>query len=378
MKKEFRIAFTGGGTGGHIYPLVAIAEELKTIIETSDVNFSMYYFGFAGIYANDVIGAGMKIINIIPVKIRRYFSVENIIDFIKFPFALIQSFFKVFMVMPDVLVSKGGTGAFPVVLACWLFRIPIMVHESDSIPGASNKLSFKFAKRFAVSFSKTLEIFQGEKVALTGNPIRRFLRENPDGLKKEDAKKLFGFDPSFPMILVLGGSQGSEGINDFMLDNATNLVSKYQILHQAGHVNFEKLKTELAVATKRFLPEQRERYKTVNFLRADMRDALIAADVVVSRAGSGAIFEIAAFGKPSILIPLKDSSSDHQLLNAYEYSKSGGCVIIEEDNLSSNIFLSQISSILEPGKYNKMSQGAISFSKPDAASIIAQELAKML
>jgi UDP-N-acetylglucosamine--N-acetylmuramyl-(pentapeptide) pyrophosphoryl-undecaprenol N-acetylglucosamine transferase len=182
-----------------------------------------------------------------------------------------------------------------------------------------------------------------------------------------------------PLILVLGGSQGSQKINEFMIDNAQELVRKYQILHQVGTKNFEQFKNELAVATKNFIPEQRSRYKIVDFLKKEIKDAYIACDIIVSRAGSGAIFEIAASKKPSILIPLDSAAKDHQRLNAYEYAKAGACVVIEEDNFKPAMFLGQIDLILSnKSKYQSMAQAAENFSKPKAAEIIAKEIINLL
>jgi UDP-N-acetylglucosamine--N-acetylmuramyl-(pentapeptide) pyrophosphoryl-undecaprenol N-acetylglucosamine transferase len=262
-----------------------------------------------------------------------------------------------------------------VVFVAWLYRIPIFVHESDSVPGLSTKFSVPFASKIGVSFRKTFDFISSQKVILVGNPIRPELLEIDPEMTKEKAKIMFGFDPLVPLILVIGGSQGSVRINEFMIDNAKELVSKYQILHQVGPQNFEGFKNELAVATKDFIPADRNRYKIVNFLQKEIREAYLAADIVVSRAGSGAIFEIAAFKKPSILIPLESAASDHQRLNAYEYAKNGACVVIEEDNLKPALFFTQIDIILNnKNKYQIMSQAAEKFAKPQASEIIAQEI----
>lgn len=381
MKKDLRIAFCGGGSGGHVYPLLAVAEKVKDIL-SKDVRipFEFYYFGDSGMYAKNFTDAGMKMKNITSFKIRRYFSLLNIIDVIKLPFAFVQAFLKMFSVMPDVLFSKGGTGSIPVVLAAWFFRVPVFIHESDSIPGLSNSISFGFSKRVAVSFSKTLEKLKGEKTALVGNPLRSFLLEDDEeGLTKEKAKKIFGFDPETPLVLVLGGSQGAVRINDFMLDNAKDFITRCQVLHQTGVDNFSDFKNELALATEGFIPEQRARYKIVDFFQKEIKEAMIAADIIISRSGSGAIFEIAYFKKPSILIPLKESARNHQFFNAYEYAQRGACIIIEEDNLKSTLFFVQLDNLLKDKiKYQEMEKRAGQFAKPLAADMIAQEIVRMI
>ncbi len=376
MKKELRIAFTGGGSGGHIYPLLAVAEETIHQARTSpDTSFSLFYFGSLGIHAEEFHTAGIKIKSIVSFKVRRYFSIRNIVDILLLPIALVQAFWKIFWTMPDVLFSKGGTGALPVVLAAWFFRVPIFVHESDSVPGLTNRITYPLAKRAGVAFAATQAIWDDEKTALVGNPIRPFLLESDEYLNKAKAKKILGFDSSLPLLLVLGGSLGSQRMNDFLLDNVTDLVSRYQIFHVTGPKNFESFKTELAVATKNFIQQERARYKIASYLKKEIKDALFAADVIISRAGSGAIFEIALSHTPSILVPLKESAGDHQRRNAYEYAQGGACVVIEENNLTNTIFFTQLEAILsDQNRYNTMGQAAGDFAKPDSATHIAQEL----
>lgn len=378
--KDIRIVFTGGGTGGHIFPLLAVAQEIKRVTaDHSDVRLLLYYMGAPGIYGNILSDAGLRIVSLITFKMRRYFSPLNVLDVIKFPFALVQAFFKMLFLMPNVVFSKGGSGALPVVFVAWLFRIPVFVHDSDSIPGATNSWSFGVARRIALSFNKALEFSPKQKSAVVGNPIRPSFFALDSDMTQEKAKRLFGFEPSLPLILVLGGSQGSTRVNDFMLDSVDSFVKKYQVLHQTGVEHFLKVKNELAVITKNFVPAERSRYKIVDFLQKELLEALLASDVVVSRAGSGAIFEIAALSKPSILIPLPESAHDHQRFNAYEYAKAGACVVMEEDNLSSALFFSQLNGLVDDqSRYQQMAQSARAFSKPDAARLIAQELLRLV
>lgn len=374
--KTLRIAFTGGGTGGHIYPLLAVAQEVKKISEQRfNGRMSLYYLGAPGMYGGVIAQSGIKIISLISFKMRRYFSVANIIDIIKLPFAFAQAFFKMLFLMPDVVFSKGGSGALAVVCAAWIFRIPIFVHDSDSVPGSTNVWSFRFAHRVGLSFSRALTYAPQAKSAVVGNPVREIFFARDSELTQEKAKRMFGIEPNLPLVLVLGGSQGSERINDFMLDCVGECVKSFSVLHQTGVENFTRVKNELAVATQHFVPIERSRYKIIDFLQQDLMEAMMAADVIISRAGSGAVFEIAAMGKPAILIPLPESAHDHQRYNAYEYAKAGACVVMEEDNLSPTLFFSQLNALItDPTKYQRMAQAAQAFSKPDAARLIAQEL----
>jgi len=362
-----------------MYPLIAVAQEVKKIAAQEGVNLSLFYFGSAGRYAQELVSLGVSIRSVASSKVRRYFSLLNVLDILKFPIALMQAFWKLFWVMPDALFSKGGTSSVPVVLAAWFYRVPVFIHESDSLPGMSNSFSAKLASRIAISFKKTQEIWDDQRVALTGNPIREFIAGGDAELDRNKAKRILGFDSSLPLLLVLGGSQGSQRLNSFLLDSILDFTSSYQVLHQVGVDNFKDFSAELAVATKSFIPEQRTRYKLVNFFsERDMGDALRAADVVISRAGSGAIFEIAASGAPSILIPLKGSSRNHQLYNASEYARAGGCIVVEEDNLTPGVFFAQLEKLLKNKEiYQQMSKAALAFAKPHAARVIALELLKI-
>ena len=379
MKKNLRIAYTGGGTGGHIYPLLAVADEVKELThQNENIEIQSFYFGAPGIYADEFIKRSIRIKKIMSPKLRRYFSLGNIIDLIKLPFAFIQALLKLWWVMPDVLFSKGGTGAFPIVCMAWVLRVPIIVHESDSVPGLTNRLSFPFATRVGVAFQNALTYVAKNKGAVVGNPIRPFLLATSD-VTQEQAKRIFGFDPQTPLILVLGGSQGSQRINSFLFDNAVELVQQYQVLHQVGIQNFKEASQELGIIFEQQISPLKSRYKVIDFFTNNLKDAFIAADMVVSRAGSGTLFEIAWFKKPAIIIPLSEAAHNHQWLNASAYEEKGGGILIEEENLKPILFTTQVKKILENKEvYNRMSQSAESFATPYAAAAIAQEILRLV
>src|SRR3989344_1248640 len=382
MSNELRIALTGGGTGGHVYPLFAVADEVRHILDPHFTArpYKLFYFGDTGSYRQEFVSRSIKVVHIGASKFRRYMSVLNIVDAIKFPFVLVQAVSKFFFVMPDALFSKGGTGAFPVVFAAWLFRVPVLIHESDTVPGLTNSLSAKFSTRVAVAFEKSAESFSGKKVAVVGNPIRAdLIRGSEDGdLSVEQAKRVLGFDPKFPLVLIMGGSQGSRRVNDFILDNAQGLVRKYQVLHQTGADNFESCKHELNLALEECMPEEKQRYKIAPFLKKEMKQAYEACDVIVSRAGSGAIFEAAYFAKPSVLIPLPEAGRNHQYYNAFEYASRGAAAVIEEENLKPALFFDQVDRILSKKEtYTSMSEAARSFQTPHAAAMIADEVVRL-
>ncbi len=377
-----RILFTGGGTGGHIYPIIAVTEELQMIVGQSKLD--LRYFGAAGPYRNLLETNGIKVSKILSAKLRRYFDLRNFFDIpILLPLSIIQAFWKVFWFMPDVLFSKGGPGSLPVVLAAKFYRVRIIIHDSDSIMGLANRIASRWADRIAVSFDSTAKaLFEDAKLAgkvtLVGNPIRRSLISG-DILDSQTAKKIFGFNPEKPVILVIGGSQGAVKINDFMLEIAEELIKDCQVLHQTGVKNFNDVKKELDIILRNHSEEEKSRYKIVPYFEKDLKDAYSAADLVICRASSGSIFENAIFGKPSILIPLpSEVVGDHQITNAYEYAKNGSAIVIEEPNLKPNIFLTQLKKLFsEPEKLKEMSEAAKKFTKPEPTRKIAEEILKL-
>jgi UDP-N-acetylglucosamine--N-acetylmuramyl-(pentapeptide) pyrophosphoryl-undecaprenol N-acetylglucosamine transferase len=377
-RHTLRILFTGGGTGGHIYPILAVAEELRKIAEEKEIVLDLYYLGPKDSYSQLLRGVDIQTRNLIAGKIRRYITplsiLQNIFDVVRFVLGSIQTFFKVFWIMPDVIFSKGGTGSFPVVFVGWFYRIPILIHESDVTPGMNNLLSSRFAFRIAVSFERTLSYFHPQKTACVGNPIQEERTAHLVG--QETAKKELGFDPGLPLILVLGGSQGSQRMNDFILLNLNSLLEEAQVLHQTGWAHFKTVeKLSRAAILNLSVHAATHRYLPMAYLTNEYSKALEAADIVIARGGSGTIFEIAAFKKPAILIPLLESANDHQRANAYEFAKTGAAIVIEEGNLLPGIFLNQIKTILHtPGMLDKMKEASDRFATRDAARSIAEEI----
>src|SRR3990172_4661394 len=202
-----RILFAGGGTGGHIYPILAVTEELQKAAINGKIDFDLRYFSDPERYNFLLASNGILVSKIFSAKLRRYFDIRNLFDIPLFFISVIQSFWKVFWFMPDVLFTKGGPGSLPVVLACWFYRVPIIIHESDSAPGLANLMASKFADRIAVSFNSATEFFiaknskLSEKIALTGNPTRKSLTDS--ALEQEAAKQIFSFDSKKPLILIM-------------------------------------------------------------------------------------------------------------------------------------------------------------------------------
>src|SRR3989344_7695797 len=295
MKKIKIILFTGGGSGGHVMPLIAIVRELKKISQSSD--FLLHYAGPKEdclLIQNERLETHPLIIG----KIRRYFSFTNFIDFLFFiPLSFIQSFFLVMFLRPSLVFSKGGSGSLPITYAAKIFKIPVFIHESDSVTGKSNKITAKWAKKVFISFENTI-FFNKPKTVLTGNPIRKDLING----NKEEAKAALGITSQKPVILIWGGSQGAQAINSFLMVVLSNLLQNYEVIHVSGKKNYKAVSLE----SRAFLADksQEESYHLHDFLdQNQVKNAYSACDIIISRAGSASIFEIAALGKPSILIP---------------------------------------------------------------------------
>jgi UDP-N-acetylglucosamine--N-acetylmuramyl-(pentapeptide) pyrophosphoryl-undecaprenol N-acetylglucosamine transferase len=367
-----RILFTGGGTGGHIFPLVAIVREIRRIYPKKNLEF--YYLGpkdeLALVYLSQ---EDFIIKKIISGKLRRYFDIQNFIDILfKIPLGVVQSFFYLLAIKPDLVFSKGGSGSIAVTWSARILRIPVFLHESDVVPGLSNQETSKWAKKVFISFPKT-EYFDPRGTTLTGNPIRK---EILDG-DKEKAGELFNLTFEKPVFLIIGGSQGAEAINDFVLRIFNDLLRSYEVIHVTGRENLKGETAEAQVIEEKDLDRY---YHAVGFLDEErMKHAYKAADLIISRSGSGSIFEIAAAGKPSILIPLPSAAGDHQSKNAYAYSEAGACTVIEQQNLTPNFFLENIELLfLHPEKLDEMRRAALTFAKPLAARAIAREILEFL
>ena len=366
-----KIVFTGGGTGGHFYPIIAVAQKTNQIIDQEKIIGAKLYYVSNEPYDRQALSENnLKFEEVSAGKMRTYRSFKNFFDIFKTGFGVLRAILKIFSIYPDVIFGKGGYASFPTIFAARILRIPVVIHESDSSPGRVNLWAGRFAKKIAVSFKEAAEFFPADKVAWTGQPIRAEL-EKP--VQKEKAIEYFKFQSNLPVLLILGGSQGAELINNVILDSLPRLVEKYQIIHQTGVKNFKMVTSQAEVVLGE--NKNKERYLPFAYLSSlQMKNAAGAATIIVSRAGS-TIFEIASWGVPSILIPFTDSNADHAKKNAFNYARAGACMVIEEMNMTANILVHEIGNIVDNKNiWEKMSQNAKAFNKPDAATKIAREL----
>ncbi len=369
-----KILFTGGATGGHFYPIIAIAEALyEEAREKKIVTPKLYFMSPSKYNPRALFDNEIEYVDVPAGKVRRYFSLLNFTDLFVTLYGVIVAVFKMYRIYPDVVFGKGGYGSFPALFAARLLRIPVVIHESDSHPGRVNTWAGKFATKIALAYPGAAASFEKKglpgRTAFTGMPIRKEIREP----LSQGAKEYLQLEEETPTIVILGGSQGSQRINDAVLDALPSLVSRYQIIHQTGRKNFEEVKNTADVILKD--NENRYRFHPFDYLNdLSMRMAAGTADVVISRGGS-TIFEIASWGVPSIIIPLPKEVSHDQTANAFAYAQTGACTVIEELNLGSAVLVSEIDNIVksQPIK-DRMRQSAKQFSHSDAAAKIATVL----
>lgn len=366
-----KIVLAGGGSGGHFYPLIAVTEAIRELAGKEKIlQPQVFYLAPTPYDASMLFDLEIEYKKIHSGKrLRRYFSILNIFDFFLTAWGFVEAFFKVFFIFPDVIFSKGGIMSLPVVYAGKILRIPIVIHEGDSVPGRANRLAGKFAQKIALSFTEAGEFFPKDKVAWTGSPLRKEILTP----SKTGAAEYLNLEFDTPVIFVMGGSLGAEKINNTILDSLTNLVDNYQIIHQTGKANFASVKGEAGVILEN--NPKKTRYHCFDYLNPlAMKMSAGIASVVVSRGGS-TIFEIAVWGVPSIIIPITDSNGDHQRKNAYNYARTNAAFVIEENNLTPEILQTEINDILKnKDRYEQMRQGALSFAKPDAAFKVAEAI----
>ncbi len=316
------VVFTGGGTAGHVTPNIALINALK------EQSVQISYIGSASGPEADIIAKQqIPFYAIYCGKLRRYFSWQNFIDPFKTVTGIIQAWWRLGKIKPNVVFSKGGFVAFPVVVAAWLRRIPVIVHESDFTPGLANKLSFPFASKICLTFSQVKkQIKQQDKTIVTGTPIRQSLMAGD----KEKGLSICGLKGDLPVLMVMGGSQGSQTINQVLRSALPDLLTRFAIIHICGKGNIDySLKFE--------------NYCQFEFVDEELPHLFSASDMIVSRAGANALYEILALKIPHLLIPLSAKASrGDQIDNAKYFEKIGVSRLLLEEDLNKSSLMSAV------------------------------------
>lgn len=369
-----RILLVGGASGGHAYPLVTIARSLQEQAQQRNIPLELLILGESEFIARAAQEYGIPFKYITAGRLRRYLSPLMVLDAIKLPISFIQSLWHLFWFMPDAIFAKGSYDALAPSLVGRLYWVPVYIHESDSAPGLTNRILGRFAKTVFVAFQSAAAHFKGRPVAVVGNPTRKelFTVDRAQGLAS------FQLQPSIKTILVLGGSQGAKQINDLIVESLAIITKDYQVIHQTGAGQYEAVRKiteqEQKEGKEGYGATIAQRYRAFPFLDAQQYAAALAAcDIIVSRAGAGTLFEIAAVAKPAVIIPLARGSRGEQRTNAIEFSKAG-LVVMEGANLTSHLLLNQIQNLLEPEKYQEVSNNLKQLATLNAADTIAATL----
>ncbi len=369
-----RIVLTGGGSGGHFYPLVAVVEAIEDICkERTLIEPELYYIGPAPFDQEALLEHDITYLKSPAGRLRRYPSMLNVLDIFRTIGGIWRSILQLFKLYPDVIFSTGGYASFPTLYAARILRIPVVIYDADATPGRVSLWSSKFARWIALAHPDAAKNFPEKvraRIARVGHPIRREI-ERPS---KEGGIEFLKLDALVPTIFIMGGSQGAQALNEVILNSLPQLVSEYNIVHQVGAANLEETSGIASVILKD--ARNAERYKIFGLLNTlSLRMAAGIASLVIARAGSGTIFEVASWGIPSILIPIPEDVSHDQTENAFAYARTGAAVVIEQKNLAPHILLAEIRRIIgDDALRASMQEAARSYARPEAAHKIASAL----
>jgi UDP-N-acetylglucosamine--N-acetylmuramyl-(pentapeptide) pyrophosphoryl-undecaprenol N-acetylglucosamine transferase len=316
-----RILLTGGGTAGHVTPNLALLPRLR------EQGYAVSYIGTAkGIERELVTRENVPYYTIPAGKLRRYLDLKNITDIVRIKLGFLKSLLLIAKIRPHVLFSKGGFVSCPVVWASWVCRVPVVIHESDLSPGLANRLSIPFAAKVCYSFPETASRLPSKKAVETGIPVRESL------LAGDPARgsALCGFGDRKPVVMVIGGSQGAQAINECVRKSLDKLLSDFNICHVCGRGN---------------RAEARPGYAQFEYVNNELADLFALADLAVSRAGATTLFELLALKKPSLLIPLPLSASrGDQILNARSFEKQGFSRVLQQEQMTPESLVESIAA----------------------------------
>ncbi len=322
-----RIVLTGGGTAGHVTPNLALIPSLQ------EAGFDIRYIGSEHGIEKELLKKQNIPYYAIPTgKLRRYFSIKNVTDVFRVVAGVKEAALLMKRLKPDIVFSKGGFVAVPVVLGARMFRIPVIIHESDMTPGLANKIAMPFAKKVCTTFPETLQYIPKGKGVHTGTPIRKELFQG----QKQRGLQLCGFTEDKPVIMMMGGSLGAVKINIQLRQGLKTLLRDFQVVHICGKGNLAD----------KF--ENTKGYCQFEYVSEELPHIFAAADVIISRAGSNSISEFLALKKPNLLIPLSaNASRGDQILNAHSFQKQGFSMVLAEEDMTADSLEKAIRQVYE-------------------------------
>jgi UDP-N-acetylglucosamine--N-acetylmuramyl-(pentapeptide) pyrophosphoryl-undecaprenol N-acetylglucosamine transferase len=369
-----RVLVSGGGTGGHIYPALAVAMQLR-----EEYQAEILFLGSDdGLETEIVPAAGFRLATIKAGKLRRYISWETITGVMRVPVGMVEAINLVGQFRPGVAFTSGGYVAVPAGLAARFERVPLLMHQQDVPPNLSNRLVAPLATRISVAFADSLTYFPARKTLQLGNPLRQAMldvRQTPP----QEARRALGFERQEPLLLVTGGSQGARHLNQTVGKALPDLLAHCQVLQISGNALYNETR-ELCESVLAAQDEAvRRRYRLVAYLNEEMPLALQAADLVLCRSGASTLSELAALGKPSILVPLPPAiGSSPQEANAEMFGRNQAARVMKDGDLKPQVLVENVTSILASSTLlEAMSNAASSFAKPQATQEIAAEIVKI-
>jgi UDP-N-acetylglucosamine--N-acetylmuramyl-(pentapeptide) pyrophosphoryl-undecaprenol N-acetylglucosamine transferase len=366
-----RIVLTGGGSGGHFYPLIAVAEAIEDICkERVLIEPELFYIGPPAFDAEALLEHDITYKASPAGKMHRHSRALTFLGFFPTLVGVIKSIFQLFHLYPDVIFSTGGYAAFPTLYAARILKIPVIIYDADATPGRVSLWSSKFARWIALAHPDAAAKFPARvraSIARVGHPIRKEIQEPA----KEGGHEFLKLDKGAQTLFIMGGSQGAQALNNIVLNALPALVEEFNVVHQVGSANLQETSGIASVILKdsRFA----ERYKIFGLLNTlALRMTAGIATLVIARAGSGTIFEVASWGIPAILVPIPMDVSHDQTENAFSYARAGAAVVIEQRNLSPHLLVAEIKRIAsDSAMQTKMKEAAHAYAKPDAARKVA-------
>lgn len=380
-KKKYRIVITGGGTGGHIFPGIAVADEIRGLVEDSDVQLEIHWIGSSSgmdrtlVEKNSVANGGSIDFfhGISCGKLRRYMSFKNLIDLFKILAGFIMSFFILLKIKPDCVFSKGGFVSVPPCLASALLGIPYFTHECDFTPGLATRINSKKAKNVFVSYEDTKKYFSESirlKCVVTGNPVRPVFYTD----HAAEGRKFLGIpeDNKKPVLLVIGGSLGALQINNLVVESLEELKKEFIVVHQTGKAFADENPDVMNSAD--------ENYKPFAFIYGEMVSVIQSCDLVLSRSGANSLSECAVCSKPMVLVPLCGSGTrGDQVDNARYFESRGAAVVLVGQEATKENLLSKILDFKDESKRNEMSRKCTElYGNQKSVTVIAEKILEEL
>lgn len=371
-----RILITGGGTGGHVSPAVAVIACLRARSRAEGWPLDLLYLGSREGVERRIIGElGVPYAAVQTGKLRRYFSWRTPLDLARIPVGVLQSAWQVARFRPDVIFSTGGYVCVPPVLAGRLLGVPAITHEQTVRSGLANRIASRFAQMVAISFPESAAEFPPGRTVLTGNPLRPELHGG-DGAR---AAEYWHLDSDIPVIYVTGGAQGAHAINTAIRAALPELLAVAQVVHQVGEgPEGSRADLRAAEAQAQATPEARARYRPVAFTGPELADLYVLARLVIGRAGAGTVNELAALGKPAVLIPLPGTGSDEQTANARRLEAAGGAVVLPQAECTPARLAALVRDLLaDADRLARMAAAGRTLARPDAADALVRLILKV-